>query len=56
MEAKGIWDTIATDPEPCLTPVQRLEIERRVADDDANPDDGIPWEQVKANALARMKP
>ncbi len=33
---------------------QRRELERRVAEDEANPDAVVPWEQVKAQALARM--
>jgi putative addiction module component (TIGR02574 family) len=49
-----IWDTITSEP-PLLTEAQRLEIERRVAEDDASPDDVVPWEQVKAQALARIK-
>ncbi len=51
-----IWDTIAAEQDtPFLTEAQRREIERRVAEDDAAPDDVIPWEQVKAQALARVK-
>jgi putative addiction module component (TIGR02574 family) len=52
-----IWDTIAAEPTPpLLTEAQRLELQRRVAEDDANPDDVVPWEQVKAQTLARLKP
>ena len=52
-----IWDTIAAEsPPPLLTEAQRLELQRRVAEDDANPDDLIPWEQVKAEARAGLKP
>lgn len=51
-----IWDTIAAELEPpLLTESQRREIERRVAEDDAAPDDVIPWEQVEAETLARLK-
>jgi putative addiction module component (TIGR02574 family) len=39
-----------------LTEAQRRELQRRVAEDDACPDDVVPWEQVKAQALARLKP
>ena len=49
-----IWDSIAVDPDRLpLTESQRQELERRADDDDANPDDAVPWEQVKAEALAR---
>lgn len=49
-----IWESIAADPAgTALTDAQRTELERRADDDDANPDDTVPWEQVKAEALAR---
>lgn len=52
-----IWDTIAAESgQPLLTDEQRRELERRVAEDDANPNDVIPWEQVKAQTLSRLKP
>lgn len=41
-----IWDSL--DQElPSLTESQALELDRRVADHDAHPDDAIPWEVVK---------
>lgn len=52
-----IWDTIAAEQSPpLLTEAQRRELQRRVAEDDAHPEDVIPWEQVKTQALARLKP
>jgi putative addiction module component (TIGR02574 family) len=52
-----LWDTIAAEPDgTLLSEEQRQELRRRIAEDDASPDDGIPWEQVKAQALARLKP
>ncbi len=52
----AIWDSIAAEPHPpLLTDEQRLELQRRLADHTANPDYVIPWEQVKAEALARFK-
>lgn len=51
-----IWATIAAEPyQPLLTEAQRRELERRVGEDDANPDDVVAWEQVKAQALARLQ-
>lgn len=47
-----IWDSISPDQIP-FTEAQRLELERRADDDIENPDDTVPWEQVKAEALAR---
>lgn len=53
----AIWDSIAADAKtPLLSESQRQELERRAVEDDANPDDVIPWEQVKAAALGRLKP
>ena len=50
------WDSIPAEPHrPLLTEAQRRELERRLADHAANPDDVVPWEQVKAEALARFQ-
>jgi len=55
---EDIWDSIAeeanvrADALP-LSPAQRAELERRVADADAHPDEGIPWEQVRNELLQR---
>ncbi len=52
-----IWDSIAADPDQVpLTTAQRAELERRTDDDDANPEDTIPWEHVIAEAFARWSP
>ncbi|MBI2806233.1 MAG: addiction module protein [Planctomycetes bacterium] len=51
-----IWDTIAAESQAFpLSEAQRMELERRLADDDANPDDVVPWDKVKRAALARLK-
>ncbi len=51
-----IWDTIAAEQAPpLLSEAQRLELARRVAEDDAAPEDVIPWEQVKSQTLARLQ-
>lgn len=51
-----LWDSIAAEkPGGMLTDAQREELRRRAEEADANPDDGIPWEQVKAEGRARMK-
>ena len=53
---QAIWDSIAAEPHPpLLTEAQRLALERRLADHQANPTDVVPWEQVKAEALARFQ-
>ena len=49
-----IWDSISHDSMVVpLSEAQRSELERRADEDDANPDDVIPWEQVMAESLAR---
>ncbi len=51
-----IWDTIAAETNPVtLGEKQRSDLERRLAEDDANPDAVVPWEEVKAKALARLQ-
>jgi putative addiction module component (TIGR02574 family) len=53
---QAIWDSIAAEQHgPLLTEAQRQELRRRIADADANPDDVVPWEEVKAQALAQLK-
>lgn len=38
-----------------LSPAKRQELQRRLADHAANPDDVIPWEEIKVEALARFR-
>lgn len=53
---EAIWDDIAADQaQSDLTEAQKRELERRLADDDANPDEVIPWETIKAEARARFQ-
>jgi len=50
-----IWATICNDAKAFpLTDAQRAELDRRVADDDAFPDDVVPWDEVKASVRSRM--
>lgn len=50
-----IWETIGAEGESVpITPAQRAELERRVAEDDLNPDAVTPWEEVKASTLSRL--
>jgi len=51
-----LWDDVAADLErQPLTDPQRAELERRIADADANPSQGVPWEVVLAEARARRR-
>jgi putative addiction module component (TIGR02574 family) len=53
---QAIWDSIAADVERApLTEAQRQEVDRRLAAHRANPHAAIPWEQVEAEALDRLR-
>ncbi len=50
-----IWASICADAAIFpLTEAQRAELDRRLADDDAFPDDVVPWSDVKASIRARL--
>lgn len=52
---EAIWDSIADQQAGLpITEAQKSELDRRLADHEANPDDVIPWTEVKAEALARL--
>jgi putative addiction module component (TIGR02574 family) len=53
---QAIWDSIVAESDaPLLTETQRLELERRLAEDEANPEAVVSWEQVEAEARARFR-
>lgn len=53
---KEIWDSMAAESDAVpLTDAQRAEIQERMEDDDVNPDDVTPWEQVKSSTLALLR-
>jgi putative addiction module component (TIGR02574 family) len=53
---EALWDSVVREAEASpLTPPQRAELERRLADSIARAEAVTPWEQVKARALARTK-
>jgi putative addiction module component (TIGR02574 family) len=48
--AEAIWDTVAEDADSAVLPVpaaHRAELDRRLADLEANPDSGRSWEEVR---------
>ena len=50
-----IWTSICVDVNSFPQAVaQRVELDRRIADDDAFPEDVIPWAEVNASAKARL--
>jgi len=51
-----LWDSIAEDSAAVpLTDAQRTELDRRLAEHEAHPDDVVSWEDVKASITARLK-
>jgi putative addiction module component (TIGR02574 family) len=46
---------IATEPPSELSEDLKAESDRRLADAAANPGDSVPWEEVRAAALARFE-
>ena len=53
--AQQLWDSIAKEVSRLpLTRAQREEVDRRLATHWANPQAAIPWEQVEAEARARL--
>jgi putative addiction module component (TIGR02574 family) len=51
-----IWESIAAEVDQLpLSDVQRQELDRRLAAHRANPAAAIPFEQVEAEALARLR-
>jgi putative addiction module component (TIGR02574 family) len=53
---EAIWDGIVSrGAAPSLTEAQQAELDRRLADHLTNPNDVIPWSEVKAAALAKIR-
>ena len=53
---KAIWDGIVSrGAAPPITEAQKAELDRRLADHLANPDDVVLWSEVKAAALANIR-
>jgi putative addiction module component (TIGR02574 family) len=52
---EALWDDIANrNAVPHPTEAQRADLDRRLDDHLANPEDVIGWDEVKASALARI--
>jgi putative addiction module component (TIGR02574 family) len=53
---QDVWDRLAHQGhEPLLSDELRAELDRRLAAHQANPQAAIPWEQVEADALNRLR-
>ena len=53
---EAIWDSIVADTDDLeVSSAERELIEGRLAAYLARPDEAVPWEQVKAEALERIR-
>lgn len=51
-----LWNSIAADSTALpLTPAQRAELDRRIAEHEASPGDVTPWDDVNTSAIERLK-
>jgi len=53
---EAIWDGIIRSGEALQpTTAQKAELDKLLAEHDANPSDVLTWEEVEAAAIARMR-
>ena len=53
---EDIWDSIAADRAALpLTDVQRDKLDRRLAEHETDPDDVVPWEELRESITERLK-
>lgn len=51
---QSIWDSIAIEQSyPELTELQQQELERRITDFEANPENVLTWDAIKASIKGR---
>ena len=48
----AVWESLEADAAS-LTETQRAELDRRIARHNDNPDDVVPWREVRANLFKR---
>ena len=52
---QAIWDSVAAEQTyPDLTEAQQEELDRRIAAHEANPDNVLTWEEIKASLRKRQ--
>lgn len=52
---EALWESIAKrNAVPGPTDAQKTELDRRLAEHEASPDDVVSWSEVKASALAHI--
>ncbi len=50
---EALWESVAECPEAlALTPAQKQELDRRLADYERDPAAGVPWAELKQRLLA----
>jgi putative addiction module component (TIGR02574 family) len=53
---EALWDNIVErNAVPCPTEAQKAELDRRLSEHAAHPDDVVPWSEVKDSALTRIR-
>jgi putative addiction module component (TIGR02574 family) len=52
--AEALWDSIGPAEMPPLTPEQRQELDRRLADHERDPSTAVPWEEVLVRLRSRV--
>ncbi len=53
---QDVWGRLVDQGyEPELTEEMKAELDRRVEEMDRNPGSGVPWEEVKARVLGRLR-
>ncbi len=51
---EAIWETLSSDPDSLpVTPEHQAELDRRLAELEANPDAGASWAEVRARLERR---
>jgi putative addiction module component (TIGR02574 family) len=51
-----LWDSIAeSGADVPMSEAQRAELDRRLAEHEAQPDNVVSWEDVKASIIPRLK-
>lgn len=51
-----LWDSIAANSEAVpLTGPQRVELDRRLADHEADPTDVVSWDEVRSSVSDQLK-
>ncbi|MBL8394521.1 MAG: addiction module protein [Candidatus Accumulibacter sp.] len=51
-----LWDNIADHAAAMpLTEAQQAELERRIAEHEANPDDAVSWEEIRESIGQRLQ-